>query len=107
LVRTTSASGRDKVDHGKTGKDDVCNSAAGAMILATSASKKISWAAAAGNASLDTKTGRRLFQHGDYISDGETLTKLPGQPPPPKDLSYTWDEVKQAWVKPWVDPNSR
>ena len=59
LVRTTSPSGRDKVDHGKTGMDDVCNAAAGAMILATSASKKISWSAVAGNTSFDTSTGKR------------------------------------------------
>jgi Terminase large subunit, T4likevirus-type, N-terminal len=107
LVRTTSPSGRDKVDHGKTGADDVCNSAAGAMILATSESKKISWSAAAGNASLDTKTGRRLFQHGDYISDGITLRRIKPEPPPPADLGMVWSEEKQAYVKPWIDPNSR
>lgn len=33
LVRTTSPSGRDKIDHGKTGADDLCNSAAGALVL--------------------------------------------------------------------------
>ncbi len=35
LVRTTTAGGRDKIDHGKTGADDLCNSAAGALIAAT------------------------------------------------------------------------
>jgi hypothetical protein len=35
LVRTTLPGGRDKIDHGKTGADDLCNSAAGALLLAT------------------------------------------------------------------------
>jgi hypothetical protein len=108
LVRTTSASGRDKVDHGKTGADDVCNSAAGAMILATAVSRKIHFSAAAGSASIDTETGRRLFQHGDFVSDGVTLRRIkPEIPPPPADLSMVWSEEKQAYVRPWIDPNAR
>jgi phage terminase large subunit-like protein len=75
--------------------------------IKTGESRKISWSVAAGNASLDTKTGKRLFQHGDYVSDGTTLTKLPGPPPPPADLSCTWDEITKTWKRPWIDPNSR
>jgi hypothetical protein len=36
LERRTFSTGRDRVDHGKTGKDDACNSAAGALVLASS-----------------------------------------------------------------------
>jgi hypothetical protein len=35
LERRTFATGRDRVDHGSSGKDDACNAAAGAMVLAT------------------------------------------------------------------------
>jgi hypothetical protein len=35
LERRTSPSGKDRVDHGPSGSDDACNSAAGAMVLAT------------------------------------------------------------------------
>jgi hypothetical protein len=35
LVRTTTPGGRDKVDHSKTGADDLCNSAAGVLVAAT------------------------------------------------------------------------
>ena len=34
LVRTTSTGGRDKVDNGKNGSDDLCNAAAGALVAA-------------------------------------------------------------------------
>jgi hypothetical protein len=52
LERRTFSTGKDRVDHGRAGKDDACNSAAGALVLA--ASKKaplvisdaaIAWAA--------------------------------------------------------------
>jgi hypothetical protein len=33
LQRTTMPSGRDKVDHGKTGADDCCNACAGALVM--------------------------------------------------------------------------
>ena len=106
--RTIRGSGKDVIDHPRSGEDDLINAAAGALVMAAGAeSRKIHWSAAAGNASVSTATGKRLFQHGDYISDGETLTKLPGIPPPPADLSYVWDELKQKYVKPWIDPNSR
>ena len=106
--RTIRGSGRDVVDHPSGGADDLINAVAGALVLAASAEgRKIHWSAAAGNASVDTATGRRLFQHGNYVSDGKNLTKLPEPPPPPADLSFVWDEVKQKWVKPWIDPNSR
>jgi hypothetical protein len=36
LERRTFSTGRDRVDHGKTGRDDACNSAAGALVLAAS-----------------------------------------------------------------------
>lgn len=36
LERRTFPSGRDRVDHGPSGRDDVCNSAAGALVLAAS-----------------------------------------------------------------------
>jgi hypothetical protein len=35
LERRTFSTGRDRVDHGSSGKDDACNSAAGALVLAT------------------------------------------------------------------------
>jgi hypothetical protein len=34
LERRTFSTGRDRVDHGSSGKDDACNSAAGALVLA-------------------------------------------------------------------------
>jgi hypothetical protein len=34
LERRTFSTGKDRVDHGSSGKDDACNSAAGAMVLA-------------------------------------------------------------------------
>ena len=36
LERRTSPIGKDRVDHGPNGADDLCNAAAGAMVLATS-----------------------------------------------------------------------
>jgi hypothetical protein len=36
LERRTFSTGRDRVDHGKTERDDACNSAAGALVLASS-----------------------------------------------------------------------
>ena len=36
LERRTSPSGKDRVDHGPSGSDDACNSAAGALVLAVS-----------------------------------------------------------------------
>ena len=34
LERRTFSTGRDRVDHGSSGRDDACNSAAGALVLA-------------------------------------------------------------------------
>jgi hypothetical protein len=34
LERRTFSTGKDRVDHGSSGKDDACNSAAGSMVLA-------------------------------------------------------------------------
>jgi hypothetical protein len=109
LERRTSRGGRDSIDHAPNGHDDVANAAAGALVMAAGAeSRQIHWSAAAGNASYSTSTGKRLFQHGNYVSDGTTLTKLPEPPPPPADdLTAVWDEMKQAWVKPYVHPSSR
>jgi hypothetical protein len=39
LERKTSPMGKDKIDHGPNGHDDLCNSAALAMVLATTAAK--------------------------------------------------------------------
>jgi hypothetical protein len=36
LERRTFSTGKDRVDHGRAGHDDVCNSAAGALVLAAS-----------------------------------------------------------------------
>jgi hypothetical protein len=36
LERRTSSVGRDRVDHGREGHDDLCNAAAGALTLASS-----------------------------------------------------------------------
>jgi hypothetical protein len=44
LERTTAPSGRDKVDHGKGGHDDLCNAVAGAMVLAAVVKKPTSFA---------------------------------------------------------------
>jgi len=40
LERKTSSMGRDKIDHGPNGHDDLCNSAALSMVLATTDSKR-------------------------------------------------------------------
>jgi hypothetical protein len=44
LERTTAPSGRDKVDHGKGGHDDLCNAVAGAMVLAAVVKRAMSFA---------------------------------------------------------------
>ena len=44
LQRETSSMGRDKIDHQKGGKDDLCNSASLAMVLASSAPPKMTFA---------------------------------------------------------------
>jgi hypothetical protein len=41
LERTTAPSGRDKVDHGKGGHDDLCNAVAGALVLAATVKKSV------------------------------------------------------------------
>jgi hypothetical protein len=41
LERTTAPSGRDKVDHGKGGHDDLCNAVAGALVLAAVVKKSV------------------------------------------------------------------
>jgi hypothetical protein len=46
LERRTFATGKDRVDHGRAGHDDLCNAAAGAMVLATEPSgydSTLSW----------------------------------------------------------------
>jgi hypothetical protein len=40
LERRTSSMGRDRIDHGPGGHDDLCNSAAGAMMAASAADKR-------------------------------------------------------------------
>ena len=35
LERRTFPTGRDRIDHGQAGKDDACNAAAGALVLAS------------------------------------------------------------------------
>jgi hypothetical protein len=45
LERRTSPVGKDRVDHGPGGHDDMCNAAAGALVLATSGPPPIDWAA--------------------------------------------------------------
>ena len=45
LERRTSAIGRDRIDHGPGGHDDLCNAAAGALVLAVS-KPAIDWGAA-------------------------------------------------------------
>jgi hypothetical protein len=46
LERKTSSMGRDKIDHGPGGHDDLCNSASGALVLATTESTgpRLLWA---------------------------------------------------------------
>jgi hypothetical protein len=46
LERRTFSTGKDRVDHGRSGHDDLCNAAAGAMVLATEPSgydSTLSW----------------------------------------------------------------
>jgi hypothetical protein len=47
LERTTAPSGRDKVDHGKGGHDDLCNAVAGALVLASVVRQPMSFVAPA------------------------------------------------------------
>ena len=88
LVRTTSPSGRDKVDHGKTGADDICNSAAGAMILATSASKKISWSAVAGDRTLTTDSAESHGYGGTWPRPVELHERPPERLWPTGDVRF-------------------
>jgi hypothetical protein len=59
LERRTSSMGKDRVDHGPSGADDACNSAAGAMVLASvgSGAVEISSAGAAEFARLTARRG--------------------------------------------------
>ncbi len=59
LERRTSAMGKDRVDHGPSGADDACNSAAGAMVLASvgSGAVEISAEGAAAFARLTARRG--------------------------------------------------
>jgi hypothetical protein len=34
-------------------------------------------------------------------------TVAPKRPLPPKDMRYVWDDEKQDYVLPWIDPRSR
>jgi hypothetical protein len=105
LVRTTSPGGRDKIDHGKTGADDLCNSVAGALILATSVARRISWSVAVEGKSFSSSEGaistqplheyeaemrRRAFvRTGNLDWRGQPIDANPGNPiphpPPPAD----------------------
>jgi hypothetical protein len=61
LERRTFSTGRDRVDHGSTGRDDVCNSAAGALVLASNKSgyiSDLSWVGAP-----EPGQGLSLWQH--------------------------------------------
>jgi hypothetical protein len=40
LERHTSSMGRDRIDHGPGGHDDLCNSAAGALMAASTADRR-------------------------------------------------------------------
>jgi hypothetical protein len=41
LERRTSSVGRDRIDHGRNGHDDLCNATAGALVLAAARSTEI------------------------------------------------------------------
>ena len=47
LERHTFPTGKDRVDHGRSGRDDVCNSAAGALVEASLVPAAIDWATVA------------------------------------------------------------
>jgi hypothetical protein len=67
LERRTFSTGRDKVDHGKHGHDDLCNAAAGAMVLAAEPSSfdsSYSWVGGPGIDGNPSQPGQRsIFEH--------------------------------------------
>jgi hypothetical protein len=61
LERRTFSTGKDRVDHGSSGKDDACNSAAGALVLAAGKGgydSSLSWVGAP-----EPGKGRSLWEH--------------------------------------------
>jgi len=69
LERRTSSVGKDRVDHGPGGKDDLCNAAAGALVLA--AAPAVEWMAP--RFGITTTTGGNF--NGHWLTPG-----VPGQP---------------------------
>jgi hypothetical protein len=62
LERRTFSTGKDRVDHGRAGHDDLCNAAAGAMVLATERGgydSSLSWV----GAPEPDKQQRSIFRH--------------------------------------------
>jgi hypothetical protein len=78
LQRETSSMGRDKIDHQKGGKDDLCNSASLAMVLASSAPPRMTfavppdWSSAASGYDKHTGVVHRnpALAHGPEYADG-------------------------------------
>jgi hypothetical protein len=66
LERRTFSTGRDRVDHGSSGKDDACNSAALALVLAAERSgydSSLSWVGGPSLEPDNKQTGRSLYEH--------------------------------------------
>jgi hypothetical protein len=69
LERRTFSTGRDRVDHGSSGRDDTCNSAAGALVLAAGKSgydSSLSWVGAP-----EPGQGKPLWMH-PYFNNGRS-----------------------------------
>jgi Terminase large subunit, T4likevirus-type, N-terminal len=105
LVRTTSPGGRDKVDHGKTGVDDLCNSAAGVLSLVAARSERRGAIAVGVDTFGSRGSGGGVVSAGRYISYAQQLAERP--PPPPDHLDFVWNEEEGRWARPQIDPRSR
>jgi hypothetical protein len=64
LERKTSSLGKDRIDHGPGGFDDLCNSAAGALVLAVS-KPAIDWGRALSDLQRNLRSGWLGIQQGD------------------------------------------
>jgi hypothetical protein len=98
LVRTTSPGGRDKVDHGKTGADDLCNSAAGVMALVAARSERVG-AVAIGVETFGSHGSAGGIVRGDkYLTADQIRAERP--PPPVDHLDFVWNEIEGRWGAP-------
>jgi hypothetical protein len=94
LERRTSSIGKDRVDHGPGGHDDLCNAAAGAMVLAAAPAYEApmpqfgTWGA--------TVPSNHLGQTGGAGTNASYFAQLSGGAQPPGNAAYS-DAPSEFW----------